>query len=483
MSSLDLFAPSAETRRLSVKLDAAALEKIGMNKTESADFLRLRGRFLDKPLMEWERVKPLPDDFCRSVDDLPEPNPEKVKELLSKLVFVQLNGGLGTAMGLRSTKSSLQLLKQGGNAYSLLDCKILQLEKLNQDHDVDIPLVLMNSPKTHDETLEIIKKYPGEGKGRVSIHTFVQSEHPLMHKDTLAPVAKSKDERQFWIPPGSGEVFQGLMRSGLLEKFRSQGKEFLFISNIENMGATIDLRLLNNIYSEQVDFQLELTNRLSTDHHGGVPMSYKEGRVHVMEISQVPFEFHKNFTVSRFKWWNTNNMWVRINNIWNMLKLQALDLDFIVKYRISGGRNVAQIETPAAMSIHSFKRAVGITVPRSRYRPINSTAQLLASQSNIFTFEDGNLQMNPMRVPATDPLIKLGDHFTSVDEYERRFKDIPNILELDHLTVSGDVIFGSKMTLKGTVIIVAEHGEKIELPDGTKLENKIVSGSLQLKEN
>jgi len=122
-------------------------------------------------------------------------------------------------------------------------------------------------------------------------------------------------------------------------------------------------------------------------------------------------------------------------------------------------------------------------VPRSRYRPVNSTAQLMAAQSNIFQFTDGAMQMNPVRVPATDPLIKLGDHYTSVEEYEKRFKDIPNILELDHLTVSGNVFFGTKVTLKGTVIIVAEHGEKIDIPDGTSLENKIVSGSLTLKEN
>jgi len=482
MSSLDLFAPSAETRRLSVKLSGEQLEKIGMSKVEAADFQRLRNRFLDKPLMEWERVRPLPDDFCKSVTELPEPTPEKAKELLTKLVFVQLNGGLGTNMGLKSTKSGLQILKQAGQAHTILDCKVSQVEALNQKYGVNIPLVLMNSPKTHEETLELLKKYPQE-EGKITIHTFVQSEHPLMHKDTLAPVAKSKEERQFWIPPGSGEVFSGLLRAGLLEKFKQQGKEFLFISNVENMGATIDLRLLNNIYTGEIDFQLELTNRVSTDHHGGLPMSYKEGRVHVMEISQVPFEYHKNFTVSHFKWWNTNNMWVRINNVWNMLKLQALDLDFIVKYRISGGRNVAQIETPAAMSIHSFKRAAGITVPRSRYRPVNSTAQLMAAQSNIFTFSDGAMTMNPVRVPATEPLIKLGDHFTSVEEYEKRLKDIPNILELDHLTVSGDVTFGTKVTLKGTVIIVAEHGEKIELPDGAVLENKIVSGSLTLKEN
>lgn len=54
------------------------------------------------------------------------------------------------------------------------------------------------------------------------------------------------------------------------------------------------------------------------------------------------------------------------------------------------------------------------------------------------------------------------------------------MLELDHLTVSGDVSFGRGVTLRGTVIIVANEGQKIELPDGTVLENKLVSGNLSI---
>jgi len=56
----------------------------------------------------------------------------------------------------------------------------------------------------------------------------------------------------------------------------------------------------------------------------------------------------------------------------------------------------------------------------------------------------------------------------------------PDLLELDHLTVSGDVTFGKGVTLKGTVIIIANHGERIDLPAGTILENKIVSGNLRI---
>lgn len=34
--------------------------------------------------------------------------------------------------------------------------------------------------------------------------------------------------------------------------------------------------------------------------------------------------------------------------------------------------------------------------------------------------------------------------------------------------------------LKGTVIIIANHGERIDIPAGAVLENKIVSGNLRI---
>ena len=67
-----------------------------------------------------------------------------------------------------------------------------------------------------------------------------------------------------------------------------------------------------------------------------------------------------------------------------------------------------------------------------------------------------------------------------VKEFLTRFAAIPDILELDHLTVSGDVTFGKGVFLRGTVIIIANHGERIDLPSGTILENKIVSGNLRI---
>eukprot|EP01092_Planopodium_desertum_P009036 TRINITY_DN384_c0_g2_i4.p2 TRINITY_DN384_c0_g2~~TRINITY_DN384_c0_g2_i4.p2 ORF type:complete len:110 (-),score=6.64 TRINITY_DN384_c0_g2_i4:52-381(-) len=92
----------------------------------------------------------------------------------------------------------------------------------------------------------------------------------------------------------------------------------------------------------------------------------------------------------------------------------------------------------------------------------------------------GRLIINPKRQFDTIPLVKLGIEFEKVDDYMKRFKGIPNLLELFHLTVSGDVTFGRNVTLAGTVIIVANHGSRIDIPDGAILENKIVSGNLRI---
>ncbi len=45
-----------------------------------------------------------------------------------------------------------------------------------------------------------------------------------------------------YYPPGSGEVFTRFIDSGLLDKFREMGKDYLFICNVENLGANADVR-------------------------------------------------------------------------------------------------------------------------------------------------------------------------------------------------------------------------------------------------
>ena len=43
------------------------------------------------------------------------------------------------------------------------------------------------------------------------------------------------------FPPGHGDVYESLYRTGVLDALIRQGKEYIFLSNVDNLGATVDL--------------------------------------------------------------------------------------------------------------------------------------------------------------------------------------------------------------------------------------------------
>jgi UTP--glucose-1-phosphate uridylyltransferase len=107
-------------------------------------------------------------------------------------------------------------------------------------------------------------------------------------------------------------------------------------------------------------------------------------------------------------------------------------------------------------------------------------SDLLLIKSKLYNLEHGVLTMDKSREFGGTPVVKLGDNFKKVANFEKRFKSIPNINELDHLTISGDVWIGKGVRLAGTCILVANEGSKIMIPDGTNLENKLVTGNLNI---
>lgn len=144
------------------------------------------------------------------------------------------------------------------------------------------------------------------------------------------------------------------------------------------------------------------------------------------------------------------------------------------------GEKVIQLETAVGAAIKHFNKGHGVNVPRSRFLPVKSTSDLFLITSDLYKLEHGKLEMNPKRVFGGSPLVKLGDHFKKVNLFLQRFAGIPHILELDHLTVTGDVTFGQDVILSGTVIIVANHGSRIDIPSGSILHDKVVSGNLRI---
>lgn len=208
------------------------------------------------------------------------------------------------------------------------------------------------------------------------------------------------------------------------------------------------------------------------------------GRAKLVEIAQVPLEHINDFkSLKTFNLFNTNNLWVSLKAMKDLVSRDAILPPVIVNERSLGGSNVLELETAAGAAVEFFRKAIGIKVPRSRFLPVKNTSDLLAVQSDLYEVRHGSLVMSSRREVPTPPIIKLGPEFADLEGYSERLQYIPDMLELDHLTVSGNVYFGRGVVLRGTVIIVANEGARIDVPPGAQIENKVITGNLRILEH
>jgi UTP--glucose-1-phosphate uridylyltransferase len=285
-----------------------------------------------------------------------------------------------------------------------------------------------------------------------------------------------------WYPPGHGDLYPAFARSGLLDKYLAEGREWLFVSNIDNLAATVDWKILKHVVENDTDFVMEVTDKTRADIKGGTLIKYGNTPLKLLEIAQVPKEHVPDFTsIKKFKIFNTNNLWINLKALKEVINNNALDkVDIIPNPKVSGGVRVLQLETAAGSAIGCFKKPLSINVPRSRFLPVKSTSDLFVLQSDLFSVTHGTLAMSHLRSFPQPPIVKLGNFFKNVSDYQNRLGGRPNLLELDQLTISGDVSLGRGVVLKGTVIIVATEGNRIDIPDGSILEDQVVTGSLRL---
>ncbi|KAM0720137.1 hypothetical protein Q7P37_004273 [Cladosporium fusiforme] len=452
--------------------------------TEMDNFFALFRRYLNDKAkgneIDWEKISPPKPEQVVDYNSLG--NSESV-EFLSKLAVVKLNGGLGTSMGCVGPKSVIEVR----DGMSFLDLSVRQIEFLNRTYDVNVPFVLMNSFNTDKDTANIIKKYEGHN---IDILTFNQSKYPRVLKDSLLPAPKNASSQiSDWYPPGHGDVFESLYNSGTLDKLLERGVEIVFLSNADNLGAVVDLNILQHMVESRSEYIMELTDKTKADVKGGTIIDY-EGQARLLEIAQVPKQHVNEFkSIKKFKYFNTNNIWMNLRAVKRVVENNELSMEIIpngksipADQKGEADVSIVQLETAVGAAIRHFSNAHGVNVPRRRFLPVKTCSDLMLVKSDLYTLRHGQLVMDPNRFgPA--PLIKLGNDFKKVSAFQSRIPSIPKILELDHLTITGAVNLGRGVVCKGTVIIVATEGQTIDVPPGSILENVVVQGSLRLLEH
>ncbi|MCW3017104.1 MAG: UTP--glucose-phosphate uridylyltransferase [Solirubrobacterales bacterium] len=421
-----------------------------------------------------EPVTELPD-----ADALPPPDPQRAASVLAQAVVVKLNGGLGTSMGLDGPKS---LLRVRGKL-TFLDVIARQILHLREHTGARLPLVLMNSFATQSSSLDALAAYP-ELEQDVPLD-FLQNKVPKLRAEDLLPVEWPADPALEWAPPGHGDLYTALVTSGMLATLLAAGYRYAFVSNADNLGATLSLPLLTWFADSGAPFAMEVADRTEADRKGG-HLARRAGHppdapgLVLRELAQTPGEDLAAFQdITRHRYFNTNNLWVDLQAL--DAKLEAaggvLELPLILNAKTvdpkdSASTGVLQLETAMGAAIDALEGAEAIRVPRTRFGPVKASNDLLAVRSDAYVLgEDAGLALDERRA-GVPPVVDLDSaHFKLVDALDEHFPaGPPSLLGCRRLTVEGDVVFGPGVVVRGDVVVRHEGPAPLQVPAGTVLD-------------
>jgi UTP--glucose-1-phosphate uridylyltransferase len=250
-----------------------------------------------------------------------------------------LNGGMATRFG-----GAVKGLEEAVDGVSFLEWKLRDAERAG------VPLVLMNSFATDEATREFL----GDRSGVV---TFTQSVSLRLNPDgSLFPGPSP-------YSPGHGD-FAELVP---VERLRALGVRTLMLSNVDNLGARLDPRVI--AAHRRAGNPLTIEVAPARGELGGAPVRV-EGRPMVVE----GFRFPPGFDVSSLPVFNTNSL---------VVELDALErrypLTWLYVQKDVDGRPAVQLER-LVNELSAFLPTTYLLVPRdgpeSRFVPVKTPEDL-----------------------------------------------------------------------------------------------------------
>ena len=393
-------------------------------------------------------------------------------EALPRTVVIKLNGGLGTSMGMTRAKSLLPV-KDG---LSFLDVIARQIVRLRERHGVAVPLVLMDSFRTHADSLAVLARY-GKLSGPLA-PDFLQHKVPRIAAD-LTPVRWPQQPEHEWCPPGHGDIYAALLSSGELDAMLAAGYRTAFVSNSDNLGAVLDLALLGWFVEARAPFAMEVKQRTHADRKGGHLARSRAGRLTLREVAQCPKDELPSFEdVSRWRFFNTNNLWIDLEALRDALAARdgVLPLPLIrnekpVDPEDPASPRVIQLETAMGAAIALFEGAQAVRVPDERFAPVKTTADLLRVRSDAYRRDaEERVVPTPGGLGGAIAIDLDAKHFRTAFELEQRTPHgPPSLVGCERLVVRGDVRFGGGVVIEGDVTLEAPAHGRLDVPDGARL--------------
>ena len=394
-------------------------------------------------------------------------------EALGRTVVIKLNGGLGTSMGVSGPKSVLPV-RDGLTFLDIIARQVLALRSL---HGVHTPLLLMDSFRTREQSLEVLDRYPGLAVDGLPLD-FLQNKEPKLRVDDLGPVEWPDDPDLEWCPPGHGDVYVALQTTGLLDTLREHGYRYAFLSNADNLGATCEGAVPAWMTREGIPYVTEVCTRTRNDRKGGhLGVRRSDGRL-VLRDSAMVAEGEEHFfqDTDRHPWFHANNLWVDLDALAERLAESdgILGLPIIVNRKTvdptrPDSTPVIQVESAMGAAVEVFDGSRALAVDRSRFRPVKTTNELLLIRSDIYRLTDDALVQST--IDHDEPFVDLAKPYALVGGFDERFpQGVPSIRGCTSLRVEGDTTFGAGVVCTGDVRVTAGVHS---VPDGAELRGEV----------
>lgn len=387
---------------------------------------------------------------------------------LAKTAIIKLNGGLGTSMGLEKAKSLLPV--RDGKTF--LDLIAAQVLAARESYGVDLPLIFMNSFRTHDDTVAALQPYEGLVVNGLPLD-FLQNREPKLLASDLTPVEWPADPSLEWCPPGHGDLYTAVLASGVLQALRDAGCRYASVSNADNLGAAPNAAIAGWFAASGAPFAAELCRRTKADLKGGhLALRKSDSRLILRDIAQTPDDEMKYFTdEQRHPFFNTNNLWFDLDALQRTLveRKGVLGLPLIKNVKTvdptdSSTPEVIQIESAMGSAVEVFEGAKAIVVGRERFLPVKTTDDLLLLRSDCYTVgDDGTIAS----ATETVPLIDLDSrYYKKIAAFDAHFPaGPPSLVEAERLSIKGDWTFGRDVRVEGAVTL-EDDGTSHVIPDG-----------------
>jgi UTP--glucose-1-phosphate uridylyltransferase len=224
---------------------------------------------------------PRPED----VPDLPPPGSAAASELARRgeeafrngeAAVVVLAGGMATRFG-GGVKGAVDVLP----GRSFIREKLDDARAVGRRHGVEVPFCIMTSFATKDGIVRHLEERRLDGP---DIHVFEQGASIRMTPD--GEIFRGADGKPSYYAPGHGDFFDALRESGLRDELARRGIRYLYFSNVDNLGATLDARIIGYHAERGVDMTAELAANLGRDKAGCAVRA--EGRLRLMEGFRLP---------------------------------------------------------------------------------------------------------------------------------------------------------------------------------------------------